>query len=120
MLLKDLNVFYPPLKDFECDGLQDIVWVNPVVQHTTLATSKIGKNPHDRGQSKAHRKLFLQQATTLAESIKSTGRLKAILVVRDANGDWVCVDGHHRLKACKILKLRRIPVVALQQYPDAD
>ncbi len=110
-----LKIFYPAPEQFECDGLTDILRAYPEVRHATLAISSIRRNRYDRGQSRRHRNSFLERAGIIAKAIQNSRELDAILVVRHADGYWVCLDGHHRLEACKMQNMHAIPVVALEE-----
>jgi hypothetical protein len=109
-----LKVFYPAPEEFECHNLTDILSANPRVRCTRLAISSIRRNRYDHGQARVRRGSFLERAGVIATAIKSSGELDAILVGRHAEGYWVCLDGHHRLEACKILGMTRIPAVTLE------
>jgi len=108
-----LKMFYPAPEHFECDGLGDILRAYPKVRHLMLSIRSVRRNRHDRGQSKAHNASFLERAGVMAKAIQESGELDAILVARHADGYRVCLDGHHRLAACRILGMRTIPVVAV-------
>lgn len=53
--------------------------------------------------------------TLFLESIKTSGVIEPII----ATTNYVVVSGHQRLRACKGLGIKEVPVV-LRSYPDDD
>lgn len=49
-----------------------------------------------------------KQLNDLVERIRSSGYVKAILVIKDVINDYTIISGHRRVRACKVLKMESI------------
>ena len=113
MLTREMRIRYPEVTEFKCEWLADILRTNPNQSHRELVIRSIRRNRYDRGQARNRRGLFEAEVDQLVEAIRNSGEFNAILVARHVNGNWVCIDGHHRLAAWKQLGNTKIPCVAL-------
>jgi len=101
---------YPNLDEFESEVLRSLLpYASGPCSHKTLAVQRIRQNKADRGKQRS--RAFAEEVAALAETIRASGRLDAILVTKRADGVYVCLDGHHRLQVCKRLAMATIPVV---------
>ena len=67
---------------FSCDGVPDLLRAYPKGERSKLPVAQIKRDRADRGQSPRMQREFLARSQSLANAIKESGKLVAILVVR--------------------------------------
>lgn len=104
------EIRYPSIEEFDSEALRSLLpYASGPCSHMVLATRDIRENSADAGKQRS--RAFAQEVAILADKIQASGRIDAILVTKRVDGAYVCLDGHHRLQACKRVGMRTIPVV---------